>query len=393
VYKSYLTTFIEKGRFDRMTRWLNSLTTVDISGVDTEGCQLIDDWLDVLDAQTELRVFHTSGTSGKLSFLPRTTEEWRQVMILSAHQIRDFHGPGSGPDILADETRVVVPTYRHGASNVCRGNDYKVDLYAKTADNALFLYPDARFSADIASLSGRMRVAEARGELGALELSPALLARRDQMETLEKGRAAALERCFTLAVNRFGGRDVYLSAMWPILYDWAVAGLDRGLSNVFGAGSTVLTGGGPKATKLPDNWRDQVNDFLGFDRVFEMYGTSETMEIELKCEEGNYHLLPVLIPYLLDPATGAPVPRKDGQKGRLALLDILTRTFWAGLVTGDEVTLSGWERPCRCGRTGPHLVPPIRRFGESEGGDDKIMCSGAPEAHDKAMEFLINLSG
>ena len=70
VYKSYPLSFLEKARFDRLTRWLDGLTTVDLSGVDTTGIETIDDWIRLLDRTTELRVLHTFGTSGKLSFLP-----------------------------------------------------------------------------------------------------------------------------------------------------------------------------------------------------------------------------------------------------------------------------------------------------------------------------------
>jgi hypothetical protein len=30
----------------------------------------------------------------------------------------------------------------------------------------------------------------------------------------------------------------------------------------------------------------------------------------------------------------------------------------------------------------------IERYSASEGGDDKVLCSGAPEAHNKAIDFL-----
>lgn len=66
VYKSYPMSYLERGQFDRLTRWLNGLTAEDISHVDASGIKLIDDWIDLLDAQTNLRVFHTSGTTGKL---------------------------------------------------------------------------------------------------------------------------------------------------------------------------------------------------------------------------------------------------------------------------------------------------------------------------------------
>ena len=74
------------------------------------------------------------------------------------------------------------------------------------------------------------------------------------------------------------------------------------------------------------------------------------------------------------------------------VVDLMPDTYWAGLVTGDEITLSGWDRPCACGRTGPHVLPPVRRYSELEGGDDRVVCAGAPEAHDRALEFLAELS-
>jgi hypothetical protein len=392
VYKSYPTSFIEKNRYDRMTKWLNGLTTVDLNGVDTDGIDSVDDWIDALDTQTALRVFHTSGTSGKLSFVPRTKGEWRQQIMVSRQIIRDHWGPGSGPDLAGAPRPLIVPGYRHGSANTQRGNDVMVERFAGGEHNALFMYPNMRFSADVASLAGRLRVAEARGEQGALELSPALIRRRDEIAALERDRPEALNAFFALAKDKFGGQNVYISAMWPNLYEWAEDGLSRGLRNVFGPDSVVFTGGGPKNRVLPDNWREQVYDFLGTKKTYEFYGSSEVMGLCAKCECGNYHLPPVLISFLLDTETGKPLPRRDGQVGRLALFDLMTTSYWAGLVTGDKVTMGGWDAPCACGRQGPYLYPTIQRYSQLEGGDDKIMCSGAPEAHDKAMAFLSQLS-
>jgi hypothetical protein len=68
VYKSYPMSYLEKSRFDKLTKWLSGLTTTDLSRVDASGIDSIDDWLDLLEAQTPLLVSHTSGTTGKLSF-------------------------------------------------------------------------------------------------------------------------------------------------------------------------------------------------------------------------------------------------------------------------------------------------------------------------------------
>ena len=87
------------------------------------------------------------------------------------------------------------------------------------------------------------------------------------------------------------------------------------------------------------------------------------------------------------------LPRSGTQTGRFACFDMLPDTYWGGLVTGDEVTMAGWDEPCDCGRRSPYLHGTIRRFSEIQGGDDKINCAGAPEAHDRAMDFLLHAAG
>jgi hypothetical protein len=392
VYKSYPISYLERSRFDKLTRWLAGLTTTDLSHVDASEIASIDDWIDLLEAQTALMVQHTSGTTGKLSFIPRTKAQWRETIVHSALIIRDWWGRNSGPDILRDGMPIIIPGYRYGAGATQRGNSIQVELYARGEENALFLYPRARFSADVASLGGRLRAAEARGEAGILQIPPILLERREALLELERTRPEDLRHFFSEAQRRFGGCDVYVTAMWAVLYDWAQEGLDRGLRNVFGKGSVLLTGGGKKGKALPDDWRERVLEFIGFDNIYEMYATSEMMGLCMMCERGNYHIPPIIVPFLLDPASGRPLPRKDGTTGRFAGLDLMPNTYWAGLVTGDEITLSGWETPCACGRTGTHVVPPVRRYSEQEGGDDRIVCAGAPEAHDRALEFLAELS-
>jgi hypothetical protein len=392
VYKSYPMSYLERGQFEKLTRWLNGLTTEDLSGVDASGCKLIDDWMDLLDAKTNLRVFHTSGTTGKLSFLPRTDREWRQNIELSASRIRDWRGPNSGPDLMKNKRPLIAPTYRKGASAAARGGNYQVEMYAGGEENALFMYPNSRFSADVASLSGRLAAAEAQGEQGKLQISPALAAKRDELVQVERDRPEQLKAFFAEAIRRFGGKDVYIGAVWTILYDVAAEGLARGASKVFGDGSVLHTGGGKKGKNLPDNWREQLVQFLGFNNFYEFYGCSEQMGFSMRCEEGHYHVPPTTIVFLLDPATGKPLPRKDGLTGRFASLDLLTSTYWSGLVTGDEITMHGMETPCKCGRTGVYLLPEIRRYSEQEGGDDKVLCAGAPAAHDHALAFLNALS-
>ena len=389
VYKSYPLSFLEQGRFDRLTRWLSGLTTADLSAVDVDGVQTIDEWVARLDSSTELRVIHTFGTTGKLSFLPRTKDQLRITATINAHCIRDFNGAGSGPDLLVSQLPLISPSYAHGASAIVRGMNWMATHFAGGQDKALFLYPDAYFSADIASLAGRLRAAEARGEQGRLELSPALVARREEFAAREANRSRDMDRFFEEARARFSGQNVFMFAVWPILFDWAQEGLRRGLRGVFGRNSVLTTGGGSKGRALPPDYKAQIFEFLGFDHHLEFFGMSELMANAPRCAVGNFHFPPVIVPFALDPDTGKPLPRSGRQTGRLALMDLLPDSYWGGLVTGDEVTLAGFDTPCDCGRHGPYLEPTIRRYSEAKGGDDKINCAGAPEAHDRAVSFLL----
>lgn len=390
VYKSYPLSFLENGRFDRLTRWLDGLTAIDLSNIDASGVETIDDWVRLLDAETELAVIHTFGTSGKLSFLPRTKAHTRFAVALNSRAIRDFHGHLSGPDLLEQHRPLISPSYRLGASSIARGMNQMAQDYAGGLDNALFLYPDAWFSADVASLAGRIKAAEARGEMGQLRISPALLARREEFAVREASRAADMDVFFQAAAARFAGGDVFMFAVWPILFEWAEEGLKRGMRGMFGPGSVLTTGGGSKGKVLPPDYKDQIFEFLGFDRHFEFFGMSELMANAPKCEAGHFHFPPLVVPYVLDPDTGECLPREGTQSGRLALMDLVPENYWGGFITGDEVTMSGFDdTPCACGRTGPRLHSEIRRFSEARGGDDKINCAGAPEAHDRAVDFLL----
>ena len=71
VYKSYPQSFYDKGRWDRMLQWLNTLSVEDVTDVDVTGVSDVDEWLERLwDAGHA--VIATSGSSGKCSFLNHT---------------------------------------------------------------------------------------------------------------------------------------------------------------------------------------------------------------------------------------------------------------------------------------------------------------------------------
>ena len=390
VYKSYPMSNLERNRFDKLTKWLGGLITIDISHVDASGVTGIDEWMDLLDRETELRLFNSSGTTGKLSFMPRTRKQAEQIAIIASNMLRDWRGTDSAPDMLKKHRPLINPGYRQGGGTAQRMASVQAELYAGGFDNALFLYPDARMSADIQSLAGRMRAAEAKGELGALEIPQSLLERREEFMERERNRPQAMEKFLQEAIRRFEGQDIYIGTIYGMILDWAQDGLARGQRDLFGKDSFMACGGGMKGRVFPDNWKGIIQEFMGFDSFFETYGMTECMGMGGLCEHDKYHLPITTVPFLLDPKTGDLLPRRDGTVGRYAFFDLLPETYWGAIITGDKVEMSGWEKDCACGRSGIYIEKEISRYSAEEGGDDKVLCSGAPEAHNNAMDFLMS---
>jgi hypothetical protein len=387
VYKSYPVKWIGTGEFGKLTAWLAKLTTVPLAHIDCTGIRTIDEWVTLLDESTPLWVSHTSGTTGKLSLFPRTADEWRRGAHILGNSIRDWQGGNSGPNLLNCGMPLLHPGYEFGASTASRCVQSVLDCYVGDRTNAAFLYPGSRFSADVAMLSGRVSTAEGEGALESIVVPPHLSALRDDLQQRQARRPADLAQFFEEIQTRYAGRDVIIFGAWPILSDWAESGLARGLRGVFGNGSVLITGGGTKGRQLPPGWKERIFEFLGFDTCAESYAMTEMIPSAPRCEMGNYHFPAVMVPFVLDPDTGALAPRSGRKTGRLALFDLLAESYWGGVVTGDEVTVV-WDEPCPCGKPGVHAEPGIVRFSEARGGTDKISCAAAPDAYDRALSFL-----
>ena len=175
-YKSYPLSILELGQFDRLTRWLGKFTTCDLSAVDTTACESIDDWIIALDTQTDIRITHSTGTSGKLSFLPRSEGEWARVQAMMMLRLFEGYGEEPGPDVVEDFATLpyIYPGYRYGAM----GHPRAAEMFEKywhrgNGTPIVTLYP-GRLSADALSLGGRLAAAEYRGELGRLNGGPSI---------------------------------------------------------------------------------------------------------------------------------------------------------------------------------------------------------------------------
>lgn len=394
VYKSYPLSVLENGRFDQLTRWLNKLSAHDLSSLDATRCDSIDDWIDLLDAATEIRVKHSSGTTGKLSFVPRSVSEMDTV---AKGFMRFFEGFGEEPDAQLrgfEELPIIHAGYRHGAMGQARLLDAVTSYFHGGDDSWVTTSNPGRLSADVLSIGGRIQGAEQRGELGALKLAPAVLARRDALIKEQAEGEQRTEAFFKDVTTRLRGRRVVISGTLPQMVDLAEQGRKHGVRRAFARDSLVHIAGGSKGRTLPEGHRELIAEFIGIDAFPRQgYGMTEMVNATHRaCPLDHYHFRPNIIPFVIDPSTGEQRPRKGTQTGRFGFVDLATKTHWGGFLTGDEVTLTFGDDPCRCGRSGAHVHPAIRRYTEQEGGDDKITCAGAPDAHNRALDFISQLA-
>ncbi len=385
MYKSYPASLLEKARFAQINKWLNKLTSHDISGIDVSECKTIDDWLGVMESQTELRLTHSSGTSGTMSFLPHSADEYdalgQSMMVLN---LQRFGEPATNEPL-----HVIFPHFRSGFGSMLRGNDVIVKYIAKGEENFHAAYP-GHMSSDVLYLAARIRAAQARGTLDRLRINDEMMARKKEFEQIEAEMPERIEAFYADLFQQLEGERIYTTGTWNLLHGMATAGLDNGQEGLFASNSVVLTGGGAKGLTPPDNWQDDVCRFLGVPSLRMAYGMSEVFGINPMCSHGRYHMVPWVIPYMLDPDTSAPLPRTGKVTGRAAFFGLLARHAWGGFITGDEITID-WDSACPCGQTTYHLDPTIQRFSEKTGDDDKITCAATPDAHAEAMTFLANL--
>ncbi len=381
VYKSYPLTLIETRDFPKLTSWLGRLTMHDLTKVDLGGLKTVDDWLTRLD-DFGMIIGHTSGTTGKLSFIPRSRTEWPTWK--SAYYANSHAATG------VDPTKTHLPTFFPGYRGGHHMSLKLMNLFAVPAaggpEHFHTLY-QSPVSSDLMSLAARMKVAEDKGELEKLGLDPALLQKRQEMIEQGRRREQDVEAWFTKLINEFRGKRIRIGGTFSDLIKVAMNGKAKGLRCDFAPGSFILSSGGMKGFKdAPADWEDQILKFFGVPRICSTYGMSEIMGLAPMCQHNFFHFMPFTVPILLDKDANE-LPREGVQTGRMALFDLLAETYWGGFISGDQVTMH-YDENCPCGWKGPRMSKTITRFSEMEGGDDKITCAGSAEAYDEFMDFV-----
>ena len=371
-YKSYPESFLMESRWDRLTKWLGTISPYPIEGVDLEGIADIDEWIERLEAKGYF-ISCSSGTTGKSAMLIASQKD----MDWSKTDTVQVFSWGSGVEARADRKMI-------GCAPVASVPKNRI---ISEAQNIAFANPDwPRFQYPVPPITvgslTRMVVMRKKIADGT--------ARPDEIADMEKTsveRQKILDDAIGIAADEIianRDRKLMVAGLWSGLYAVAKVVRDRGYAaKDFDPDNCIYVGGGLKRAQLPPDYKQFVHATFNIpdNRDFQNYSMQELNSGMPKCRAGNrYHVPPWIVPFILD-KTGDGLVDHDyaGEvEGRAAFFDLSLDGRWGGVITGDRIALD--YSPCACGNRGPSIRDDIARFADLE-GDDKIGCAGTVDAY------------
>ena len=367
-YKTYPEQFLELKRFDKMNQWLSTLSIYDFTKLDTSGVTTIDGWLDRLD-RNGFFVTHSSGTSGKPSFLPKAPDD----LIYFNKAIAHMAIAGMGMDIHEPMPSFLL-LYPVGRTAMQRGLQNLAKMLSP--ENKIFYAFKGEMSADRLRQMALTKKAIAEGKLTAEH--------RITIEENEKKVAVIIDQWMREFLDNIEQHHlherVFFFGAEPLLARLALTYVPQGYTNLFSSDSFLCYGGGLKGAQLPSNYMGTVEQLLGIpkERFYDGYGMTEKNSLPIVCKHGYKHIPPWELPILLDPQTQEwlnPEGTTGKVTGQYAFFVPIATSYWGGIITGDLLTIDFDGCPENCGWTGPVILK-IDRITDIHGPDaDKISCS------------------
>jgi hypothetical protein len=359
VYKSYPESFIDRGRWDRMSLWLSTLSTHPVRDADVDCVHDADDWIKRLHEAGHY-VFATSGTSGKNSFLNQSRKD-----VTYANGATN---PRSIPQNRSRPVFVLGP--RKAPNRASQTFTHMVETIGRP--DAVFFLTDAELKITDLSAMARMR-----RRIGDGLATPSEIA--DFEASIKFRRDVADQLLDDMIDNILAHRDEpsLIVGLTPQLFRVVEAARARNVAEgSFHPDTHVISGGGAKGFDIPADHVEQIMQFMGltFENFTQGYGMQEASSGARMNEWGRYEFPGWIVPLLLDDSGEKLLEAHTGQvTGRMALFDVSIDGRWGGIISGDRVVVD--YDPSPTGRAVP-AVTEIARYSDLEGGDDKLTCAG-----------------
>jgi len=370
-YKSYPETFLMEKRWDRLTMWLDTVSTYRVPPHSAAQIKDMDDLVEKLQDSGHY-VSCSSGTTGKSAMLvaSRTDMEWCRKEAVATYAW------GSGVKPARDRRIFGMAPVAHVPRNLFTGEAYTAAL--QDPDYERFAYPVPPITVGALTQMAVLRKAIANGT--------AMPAEIQAFEKISATRQKAVNDAVDItakAVVEARSSKLHVSGLWAGLYNVAKAVRDMGYSSAdFNPENSIYVGGGLKRARLPEDYREFVYETFNIrpERNYQNYSMQELHSGMPRCRKGGrYHLPPWLVPLILNKAGDTLLPiGNDECEGRAGFFDLSLDGRWGGVISGDKISID--FSPCACGNKGATIRDDIVRYADIE-GDDKIGCAGTVDAY------------
>lgn len=369
-YKTYAEGWLNDGRWDRMGRWLATVSTHDVEGLDTAGVETLDDWLKELETVGHY-LSCSSGTTGKPAMLSCTEGDIALSARINIEALLWATGLTRGED---RKFLGLGPQFAAPREDAIR--QAMVDCFSSR-------YPPYQFGdGEPITVGSMVDMITLRRKLADGTARPNEIA---EFERIAAQRGADMEAAAKKAVDAvIEARDVPLLAtgMFATLYQIAEGIRAKGYGgDDFDPNNAMMVAGGLKGAALPENYREFVLETFNVTeaRLYHAYSMREINATFPLCHHGRYHVSPWVIMLPLD-STGEHLLDVDAEEieARAAFFDASIEGRWGGVISGDRVSVSFGK--CGCGHQGPTIGREITRYSDLPGGD-KITCAGSIDAY------------
>ncbi len=370
-YKSYPESFLIDQRWDRMSKWLDTVSTYRVPVDKVKDAPDVDGWLANLEREGFF-VACSSGTTGKSAMLVASAKDMEWVK----KEAPTAYAWGSRTELGRDRRMFGAAAVAYTPRSAATGEAYTATLQDPKAERFAYPVPPITVGDLTKMVVMRKKIAEGTATPSEIEEMEKTSAERQKLVDGAVGYTAQ-------AIVDARADKLHLTGLWKGLYDVAVAVRELGFSgDDFNPENTIYVGGGLKRAKLPDNYREFVYETFNIkpERNYQNYSMQELHSGMPRCQGGNrYHLPPWVVPLVLNKEGDALLPIQDEEyEGRAAFFDLSIDGRWGGVISGDRVNIQ--FKPCACGHRGPTIRDDIARYADLE-GDDKIGCAGTVDAY------------
>ena len=370
-YKSYPESFLMAERWDRLSKWLDTVSTYRVPVDKVKDADDVDGWLANLEREGFF-VSCSSGTTGKSAMLVASAKdmEWVKKEAPAAYAW------GSGVALAQDRCMFGLAPVAYTPRNHATGEAYTATLQDPSGER--FAYPVPPITVGNLTKMVVLRKKIADGTASPSEI--------EDMEKTSAARQAQMDGAIEIAADALiaaRAKRLHVTGLWSGLYAVAKAVRDKGYSaKDFNPENSIYVGGGLKRAVLPDDYKEFCYGTFNIqpERNYQNYSMQEFHSGNPRCQKGGrYHLPPWVVPMILDKDGDNLLPVQDGEyEGRAAFFDLSVDGRWGGVISGDKVSID--YRPCACGARSPSIKDNIARYADLQ-GDDKIGCAGTVDAY------------